>query len=76
MQELTEKENCLERQPVFSGISQYICVTMPSIRKLLQKESAGQRIITMYDKNGELTEKNRNKICDILISYLETRHAR
>jgi hypothetical protein len=49
---------------------------MPSIRKLLQKESAGQRIIKMYDKNGEFNEKNRNKMCDILISYLENNHAR
>lgn len=49
---------------------------MPSIRKLLQKESAEQRIIKMYDKNGEFTEKNRNKMCDILISYLENKHAR
>jgi len=49
---------------------------MPSIRKLLEKESARQRIIKMYDKNCEFSEKNRNKMCDILISYFENKHTR
>lgn len=49
---------------------------MPFIKKLLNKESVGQRIIKMYDKSGDISEKNRSKICDIVISYLETKHAR
>lgn len=49
---------------------------MSSIKKLLNKESVGQRIIKMYDKSGDISEKNRIKICDTVISYLETKHAR
>lgn len=49
---------------------------MPSIRKLLGKENAGQRIIKIYDKNCEFNERNRSKMCDILISYLENKHIR
>lgn len=46
------------------------------ISDILKECAQGQRILKVYVREKELTEKHRNKICDMIITDLENRHER
>lgn len=68
---MEEKENLLHISDESS-----IYRTIPCIKDLLKTENAGQHILKIYEKNSELNEKNRNKMCDIIMSYLGKKQAK
>lgn len=59
------KENC------FIGKSQFIKNSLLSIKEILSKEKLGLRIITAYEDQKSFTEAQRNKICDIIVTYID-----
>lgn len=46
------------------------------ISAILKECAQGQRILKAYIREKELTERQRNKICDMIITDLENRHER
>jgi len=48
----------------------FILDTMPSINDLLQRSQTG-RIILQVSKTKELNNSMRNKLCNIIVGYLE-----
>lgn len=47
-----------------------------TIKDVLQESVPGQRIIKAYAREKQLTEKIRNKICDMLVTDVENRLGR
>lgn len=47
-----------------------------SLKDILQECVQGQRIIKAYARKKELSEKTRNKICDMIITDVENRLGR
>lgn len=47
-----------------------------TIKDILQECVLGQRIIKAYAREKQLSEKTRNKICDIVITDFENRFGR
>lgn len=47
-----------------------------TLQDLLSKYKIGQRILTYYEKNNQLHEHFRNKLCDIIISDIENKNAK
>lgn len=47
-----------------------------TIRDIIEECVQGQRILKVYQREKELTERNRNKICDIIITYFENHYER
>lgn len=47
--------------------------TLLSIKEILPKEKLGLRIITAYEKQKNFNKAQRNKICDIVLSYIDER---
>lgn len=68
-----EKENELKRENCFVGKSEFIKNTFLSIKEILSKQKLGLRIITAYEKQKNFTEAQRNKICDIILTYIDER---
>ncbi|XP_029658996.1 uncharacterized protein LOC115232954 [Formica exsecta] len=68
-----EKENELKRENCFVGKSEFIKNTFLSIKEILSKQKLGLRIITAYEKQKNFTEAQRNKICDIVLTYIDER---
>lgn len=50
--------------------------SLRKISAILKECAQGQRILKAYIKEKELTERQRNKICDMIITDLENRHER
>lgn len=44
-----------------------------SLKQLLLQYKIGQRILTYYEKENELQDNLRNKLCDIIITDVEDR---
>lgn len=68
-----EKENKLKRQYCFVGKSEYFKQTLLPIREIICKEKIGLRIIIAYEEHNNLSEAQRNKICDIILTYIDER---
>jgi len=47
-----------------------------AMKDILQECVAGQRIIKAYARQKELSEKTRNKICDMIVTDVENRLGR
>lgn len=46
------------------------------VKDILQECVLGQRIIKAYARDKELSERTRNKICDMVITHFENRYRR
>lgn len=68
-----EKENELKRENCFIGKSDFIKKTFLPIKEILSKQKLGLRIITAYEEEKNFTEAQRNKICDIILTYIDER---
>lgn len=68
-----EKEYELKRENCFVGKSEFIKKTFLSIKDILSKQKLGSRIITAYEEQKSVTEAQRNKICDIILTYVDER---
>ncbi|XP_067208165.1 uncharacterized protein [Linepithema humile] len=64
------EENTLYRQNAFCSKDQFMLDTMPSINDLLEKSQTG-RIILQVSKSKELNGSMRNKLCNIIVGYME-----
>jgi len=47
-----------------------------TVKDILQECVAGQRIMKAYARQKELSEKTRNKICDMIVTDVENRLGR
>lgn len=49
---------------------------LQTVKDILQECVLAQRIIKAYARDKQLSEKTRNKICDMVITHFENRFGR
>lgn len=59
------------RQTAFGSRDLFILDTMPTITDLLQQSKVSKIILQVFQTNKELTASLRNKICNIIMGYME-----
>lgn len=65
------KEIKIFRQNAFSTRYMFILDAMPTITDLLQRSKVGKIILQAFKTNKELSGSMRNKLCNIIIGYIE-----
>lgn len=63
-------------QKYYSDVQLFGNSCLRKISDILKECAQGQRILNAYIREKELTERHRNKICDMIITDLENRHER